>query len=926
MKFKLLTLLAAAAALLPLKTSAADERLISGRLDNGLTYYIYPNDAQKGRADFFLSRSIGSLAERDDEQGLAHFLEHIAFNGSKHFPGNSMIEWLESVGVKFGRNLNAYTAIDETVYNISEVPTERRAVVDSCLLILRDWSSSLSLLDADIEAERGVIKGEWRHRNTAANRLLQKAAPRIYGNSVYGRRLPMGRMEIVESFPPKRLRNFYKRNYTADSEAIIVVGDIDAAAIEREIKRLFADVPKGRRAKLPDRNVPLGEPLKVVAEADPEQSVEMVQLYFRHPKLLTAKEKAAAAMLTTMLVERLDRLELTPDAPITNIGVGDTRFLLSDTIGALLLRGNARAGKAAQAVEALTSEIVRALQHGFLPSEFADAKFSLSSEAKADLEKAKSRSNTQIAREISKAFLHGRELSTPQEDYEENMAALASLTKEAVENYLAAIALPSGRDVVLMHYSRFEENATPAAEKALADAFATAMYRQTEPYDPAATIKELIINIPKKGGVAAVDEHGPFNTEVVTLSNGIPLYLRYSDAKPGQIYLRGVGTGGLSINYSPEKAPSLKLLNDVLAVSAVGDMDNSDYRRFTHGKTLKVAAMVGNTDETIEFSTSPQYLEDAFKLMYLKATDLRKDENAFRTLIESKRAQMANRSRNPIQTMGDSITLNAYSRHPLGALPSPEMIEKVDYDVIMATYRDRFADFADFRFYITGDFNRDSLISLAETYIASLPVGGRIEKPRDIAYRFSPTKEIRFSMPMSTPVSVVYRLRHFPTEYNLDNIIAASATGQILKSRLLKSLREEKGWTYSITSHGSVTAGINGDDEPQFMMPIYVKVDPDHTAEAEQLIDATMLDIARGNISSDEIEKVKEFMLKNIADNRRDNAYWLIALRQLHRSGIDLDTDYEKAAARLDAAAIKKLLKPIADSKAETLSITMTPE
>ena len=909
---------------------AADTNVVSGKLPNGLTYYIYHNESPSGRADFFLSRGVGSIVEREDERGLAHFLEHLAFNGTKHFPGNSLIGWIESIGVKFGENLNAFTSVDQTVYNICKVPTARESALDSCLLILRDWSCDITLADEDIDAERGVIKGEWRHRNSASNRLLQRAAPRIYGSSLYGQRLPMGLMSVVETFPPQRLRDFYNRNYTPDTEAIIVVGDIDVKKMEKKIRKMFGSIKKAKTPVVTDRSVETGMPFMAVAEADPEQTTEMVQLFFKHPAVegLTQQQEARAelvsSLLTAMLVERFDRLELQPDAPATNIGVGDTRFLISEPMRTLLVRGAVRRGNAAKAVAAFYTEIKRARDFGFSATEFEEARKQIAEDLATTLEKDRDRSNTVIARSISKAFLHGDTLNTPQEEHDLRVSQFDNITLDEVVAYLRSIVNTDGTDALVLLYTNDADAAGEKGEQVLKDAFFAVNSLTLEPYNPEEAPVELKLNEPTPGKVVSVEENGPFGTSVVTLSNGLKAYLRPSKEKPGQIYFRGIGMGGLSQDYSEADAGSLKLLNEAVATSGVGEMTNSELRRFTQGKELKVSAMVSNTEETIEFSASPATLEDAFRLAYLKMTDVRRDDKAYAALIASKENSLANRRLNPIQTMGDSITCNVYSHHPLGGQPTAEMLASVDYDTMLRIYRDRFADFADFRFYVTGDFDTDSVKMMLERYVASLPVNGRMEKPRDIGYRFSPSKDVTFSRSMETPVAVVYQFRHTPTEYNLQNVIYASAVGQLLKARLLADLREKRGWTYAITTHGAITAGMNGDDPSEFMMPVYVKVDPDHYAEAAQIIDATLADMAAGNITPQELDKVKEYMLKSVADSRKDNAYWLVVLRQYDKTGLDMDSGYEDCVANLSPQTVSAFLGKVL-AGAQTLRLTMTP-
>lgn len=903
---------------------AAEPTPIEGRLDNGLTYFICPNRSTPGRADFFLSRKIGSLAERENERGLAHFLEHIAFNGTRHFPGNSIISWLESNGVKFGADLNAHTAIDETAYNISRVPVSRQSALDSCLLILRDWSCDLTLDDKEIDAERGVIRSEWRHRNTAANRLLQRAAPRIYGRSLYGRRLPMGLMEVVDSFPPQLLRDFYRHNYTPDNEAIIVVGDVDADYVERKIKSLMGNMPRATQAVEHDRTVEMGTPLNVVALADPELGVESVQLMMRHPRRRGAEAEMLSALTTELMLPRLDALELEPESCAGNIGIGDGRFMLSDGVQALTLRANVDRGNASQTIYSLMKEVMRAHRLGFTEEEVRRAKQAIRGELEAELTKGRKRTNTDIARAISSAWLAGEQPSTPEEDYRAKCAALDSLTAADVAEYLKRIVHPDGTDVAILSYSRVPANEGAEAEKRIAEGFERAVNEKSEPFVAAAVADRISIIEPAPGCIVASGGQGPFGTEVITLSNGLKMYLCQNKEKPGKVILRGSGPGGLSQEYAAGDAASLKLINEVMAASGAGEMDNAALRRFLNGKDLKVSALVSNTAETIEFSSSTAELENAFRLLYLKATAPAADRKAFEALMQQRKASAVGRRRSPIHAMGDSITFNVYSRHPLAVQPDSAALAGVDYDRILQVYRNRFSEMSDFAFYMIGDFDRDSVIPLIERYIASLPCAGRIEKPRDIGYRFAPSTCIDFTKEMSTPVAVVYQMRHARAPYSLESVISASAIGQLLKSRLLADLREKRGITYGITTHGSIAAAINGDDAPEFMMPVYVKVDPQHTYEASAAIDSTLADMAAGNITKAELDKVKAYMLKNVRDGRHDNAYRLLALQRYVESGLDLDTDYEATVEALTPATLAARLAEIL-ARCQTIRITLHP-
>ncbi|MCM1429444.1 MAG: insulinase family protein [Clostridium sp.] len=937
----------------------SDPALRQGKLDNGLTYYILPTKNSGQRADFFLARSVGSIHEEEDQRGLAHFLEHLCFNGTKHFPGNSVISYLESVGVKFGKNLNASTNTDRTIYNISKVPTTRQSTLDSCLLILRDWSGDVTLADGDIEAERGVIHEEWRQRNSASNRMLERATPRLFAGSRYANRMPIGLMSVVDSFPPQRLRDFYADWHRPSTEAVIVVGDVDANHIEAEIKRLFADLPAGSSKLLPSLEIPVNDKFMAVVETDPEQPVEMLSLYFKYPAVggLSAEEamkhELLSDILCNMLVNRLDNVELRDGAVCSNVGVGDQKFLLASPLKALTFRTKVLPGHSAEALTDLYTEVRRAIVNGFETSELEAAKSAALSSLRAADNKASLRSTTDLAQRLVRTYLDGERFDTPASRLELARTMLPSITENDVVDYLKSIVSSSGKNAVaLLYMPTPAEGEKGVSEKELSDAFYAVNDIALESFKPVKVNATLLAKEPKKGKVKKSKQLGKWNTEVLTLSNGIKVYMRPSKDNEDQIFVRGIGYGGFSQKYTPELAPTMKLMEEIIPLSGFGDLSSADLRRFMHGRDMKVSTAISQTEETMELASGREDLEEAFRLMYLKATDIRPDNQAFNAMMNQKRATLAKQFKNPIQVMGDSITAIVYSHQPLGGKFVPSMIEKVDYNTALDIYRDRFSDFSDFSFFVTGDYDRKQIVDLLERYVASLPAKGRKETPKDIGYRFVEGKDLRvpFTVPMETPQSVVYQFRHLQCPYTLENILMASAVGQVLKSRLLSDIREDKGWTYSITGHGAVTNGMNGQDPAEFMMPTYVKTSPEHSAEVSESIIRTLnamagmgdgadagaalgnggtgVDVSLKNtagVTDAELATIREYFMKSIQDNRGDNAYWLVALRALDKFGLDLDSGYEEAVSAITPENMQAFMKTYV-LPADRLILTMMPE
>lgn len=913
----------------------ADPAVRIGTLDNGLTYYIRQNSTPAGQADFFIAQRVGSVNEEENQRGLAHFLEHMCFNGTAHFPGNSLISYLETIGVKFGANLNAYTSTDETVYNICQVPTTRYSSLDSCVMILSDWSGNLLLNTPDIDAERGVIMGEMRQRSSAGSRILEKIAPEVYQGGIYGSRMPIGKAEIVENFDPETLRAYYRKWYHPSNQAVIVVGDVDPDKIEASIRNHFATVKEGPESvKANPVEVADNESPIAVVGSDPEQAQWMVQLYVKQPTLQADEEGTIAEvtddymreLIVSMLVERFDALEQDPDCPWSNLGIGDQRFILSGTRDALMLRATAADGeKARKAMDIFNHTLRQAALHGFTESELRRAKLSAKAQRDTQLANASKESNTSLAKKYVKNFTRGSLIPSTEQLYK-MMNGVERLTTLEKVNARMAKALPEGgRNEIMIVYAPAKEESQLSSAMLLGD-FSAIDNTSITPYVDEFAEKPIMSTLPTPGKIVK-SEDGPFSTRLLTLSNGIKVYLRHSDQTPDQVLVRGISDGGFSMHYDPSQKGNYKMTDDVLAISGYGGHTSSDFRKLLAGHNVKSAVKIGNMNEELIAITTPADLATALQVLYLKATTINRDENAFAALMATTRSKLANPNPNATIAMGDSIHTIVYGRHPLGDKLHLEDLDKVDYDSIVALHNDRFSDMGDFTFIITGNYNNDSIDSLVETYIASLPAAGRKERPRDIGYGFfKGNGRFDFTHPMEeTPQSIAYTFFNGECDYNLENIILAQTFGQIVKSRLMAELREKRGLTYGINSHCSVTAGFNGPDTPaRFIMPVYVKVAPGHEEEVFEVVNQTIADMVNDGPTDEELLKVKAYLEKSIADNRNDNAYWETVIKVKDLYGPDMDSGYEEILSTLTPARIRDFAArhlPTAD----TARLSMTP-
>ena len=531
-----------------------DPKIKVGKLDNGLTYILRHNEKPAGQADFYIAQRVGSILENDDQQGLAHFLEHMCFNGTKHFPGKSMINWLESVGVKFGYNLNAYTSIDETVYNISNVPLKRATIADSCLLVLHDWSCALTLDPKEIDAERGVIHEEWRTRENAQMRILTQTLPIMYQGDKYAYRLPIGTMEVVDNFKPQVLVDYYHKWYRPDLQCIIVVGDIDVDEMEKKIRSTFADVKMPANAavreyvKVSDNKEPI-----VAIATDKELSGTSYDVFFKHDpvpmELRNTVEGYAADLIvniaSSIMNERLSEMSQKPTCPFLSAGVDDANFLLSSNKKAFTNTLSCKDDSVLQAIRALTVEVQRAVRYGFTEGEFDRVKANLLSNIESSYNERANVYNDSYSREYVRHFISGEPVPGIEKEFEVIKQLLASLPLEAVNMTFKQLVDDTDNVVFLLSMPEKEGVVVPTKEQLLAT-YNAAKAENIEAFEDEEVAKTLIETLPTPGKVVK-EKKGKFGSTELTLSNGIKVIVKPTDYMADEISFRAFSPGGSSL-------------------------------------------------------------------------------------------------------------------------------------------------------------------------------------------------------------------------------------------------------------------------------------------------------------------------------------------------------------------------------------------
>ena len=691
-----------------------------GRLDNGLTYYLRHNAKEAGLADFYIAQRVGSILEEPRQRGLAHFLEHMAFNGTKHFPGKDgklgIVPWCETIGVKFGANLNAYTSVDQTVYHIGSAPLKREGILDSCLLVLNDWSHYILLEDKEIDKERGVIHEEWRTRRAgmAMQRLMEDAMPTIYKGSKYEDCLPIGSMDIVDHFPYQDLRDYYQKWYRPDLQAIVVVGDIDVNQVEQKIKTLFSLIPKAvnpaERVYYP---VPDNDKMIVTIQKDKEQPIVMAHVYMKRdatPDNQKNNEQYVRAdyvdgLIGSMLNVRLSELRQLPNPPFMSATGRGSTFFVSRTKEAFSMSVSCKQDNILGGLAAAVAEAERVRQHGFTQSELARAKKLALTAAERHYKERNDRRNSYFVNQCVNHFLTSEPLTSEEFDLQMTQKLDREVTLDEVNR--AARELITDKNQVCVLYAPDKESVALPTEAQLEQTVLKAQQQQYEPYVEQKLADQLISKLPKPGKIVSEKPYKHGFTEL-TLSNGMKVYARTTDFTADQVQFKMRADGGTSL-YGDEDIPNFSLISSSITDAGVGDFDAMTLRKMLTGKAVRVAPSVGSRGQSISGSGSVKDIKTMFELAWLYFTQPRRDTTAFNSLINRTRSFLSNRNASPKVDYNDSIRAILYGHHPRMEPVTQQVIDKADYDRIFQIYKERFSDAANFKTVIIGHVTLDEL-------------------------------------------------------------------------------------------------------------------------------------------------------------------------------------------------------------------------
>ena len=849
-----------------------DPRVRIGKLENGLTYYIQQNPKPENKVELRLAINAGSILEEDDQLGLAHFTEHMAFNGTKNFEKNELISYLQSIGIQFGGDLNAYTGFDETVY-ILPIPSDDEEKLRNGFLVLSDWAGGILMKEEDIDSERSIIVEEWRTGQGYTQRMRDQYFPVMFYNSRYAERLPIGKMEIVQNFDYETIRRFYRDWYRPDNMAVVAVGDVDPDRLEALILEYFGKLenpadPKERKLF----EVPEHKETFVSIVTDKEAPGIQIQLFYKHKALPTqTKADYRNFLLRTfyggMLTQRLDEIRQKPDAPFIFAGTGYGNFVRD--LDYFSASGVVAAGKIEAGIQSLIVENERVAQFGFTQPELDRVKRAVLNNAERiykEMDKVESRS---IVNRYVNHFLEGNFADGEAWKYEFYKEIIPKITLEEV-NALAKQLVRDENRVIVITAPDSEKEHLPSESEVLA-LFDAVDQMNIEPYAEKLLADKLIQELPIPGKITETKYVESIDIHEILLSNGVKVFVKSTDFKNDEILFSATGKGGVSL-YDEKDHYTANYAGVLINVMGIGDFAPSDLRKVLAGKSVSVTPNIGLYSQNIAGSFSPKEMETAMQLIHLNFTAPRKDQELFEVYIANQKIQLASAQANPDYQFSKQVSKILANGHPrAAAIFDPEDLDKVDLDRGLEIYKDRFANAANFEFFFTGNIDLETFKPLLEQYIASLPSNPEaLDQYRDLGIRTPKgrSESIYVGTDEKSQVNLIFTGE---TTYDRKKAADIIYLGEILTIKLIESLREEIGGVYGVGASGSMGIQPVGNFSFSIGFPCSPDMVDKLTAAAWEEVKA----IQENGPSDEDLNKVKEKRRISLEENLQRNNYWL---------------------------------------------------
>ena len=896
-----------------------DPAVRTGQLENGMKYYLRHNDKQKGLADFYIIHNVGAIQEEDNQQGLAHFLEHMAFNGTKNLPGKMLIEYLEKVGVKFGANLNAGTSWDYTQYLMKDVPVTRQGVIDTAMLVLHDWSHFITLDHSEIDKERGVIQEELRTRDGASWRSTINLLKNLFKGTKYEHRNLIGHLDGLQSFTYDDIKSFYDKWYRPDYQAVVVVGDVDIDKLEAQVKSLMADIaapapdaPSKEVISVPDNK----EPIVSIFE-DPEMLESEIALYIKRPALpleynntvIAEQFSLINALGGTMANTRLAEIAMKPNAPFTQAHLSNGSVGICPGVDCLTLGVTTKDNGLNTGFTAALTELERIRRHGFTEGELERAKAQVLRREEQAYNNRNDRMNGQYVNRYLAAFRKNAAFPDAELEWKMDSAIIAELPLEAINKTFARY-ITDHNNVVIANAPKKDGVTNPTVEDINA-ALAAVKSAQIDPYKDN-TVKVPLIEDSKvlKGSkVKKESANQALGTTEWTLKNGIKVVVKPTTFKADEVQIQMVAQAGISA-LSNEDYNTGKYMNLVTSQMGLSKFSGTELRKQLSGKSAATAVSPDDYVTRVIGNGSPKDMETILQLLYLRFTEPRFNVDDFNTILGQYISYVENLKSNPDFKASAEQLKSLYNDNPRRQQLSTEVLNSIKFERLEPIYRQLLANAADFTVYIVGNVDLQTIKPLVEKYIGSLPTSKKLTKRVDDGVRFAKNEVINdFTYTMQQPKVSVCRIYTGDIEYNLENALTMNFLKDILRSRYTTSIREEKGGTYGVGVGGSLEAHYL----PQYQLVIQFDTNEKMADELSEIVVAEIKELAKNGPKSEDLEKVREYLVKEWNNRLIQNGAWMNYIRNYYTYGKDMDylANYERIVKEMTGEKIAAMAAKI---------------
>ena len=905
---------------------APDPSIRIGKLPNGMTYYIKHNEEPRERASFYIIQNVGAVLEDDNQNGLAHFLEHMSFNGTKNFPEKGIISSLEKHGVAFGRNINAGTGFTETVYNLSDVPVTPPGLVDSCLLILHDWSHYLTLSDKEIDLERGVIVEEWRTRRTAGFRMQRATFPVLFKDSKYAVRDVIGDSAIIKHFKYDTLRKFYHDWYRTDLQAIAIIGDINVDNVEKTIKAQFSSIPAVEHA-LPrgEDVVPFHKETRFVMVKDKESSQYAINIYIKHPgtrpeskDMAYYRDQYANQLFNSMMRARITEMLQKGVPPFVGGSVSFGGFVRGYNV--MAISATAKPDQEDIALRAIYTEAQRVLRFGFTQGEVDRAKSNLLMQLENRWKQRDKISNDDYANDIQSNFLSNEPLTSMDFDWQAVQKFLPAITVAELSAKAKQWIVPENRVIIVMGPDK--ENA-----KLLTEAEALSILKEVEasdikPYEDTKVASSLIDKYLKGSLIVKTVPLSQFNAVEWTLANHAKVVYRLADYEKDNVMIRCISPGGSSLLPVNELASAM-MLPQFLGVFGVGNFDATTLKKMLAGKNVNLGVGLSELNETLSGSTAPKDFETLMQLLYLQFEQPRFDKVAFQALKGRYAGMVASLSNNPQKVMGDSLSLILTSHNKRTKLLTPALIDELSIEQMEKIYHERITDAGDFTFFIVGNLEEAKVKPLVEKYIGSLTDLPRTESWKDNNINGPKGKTVRdVPIPMQINKATIVVNFNKQVVYDSRSNLMMDIIKGVLDLRYTEEIREKEGGTYGVR----VMASNEHYPKAEKTLQMMFDAEPERTAHLKSIIYSEIDKIVANGPTAEDLDKVVKNLLKDREQNKLHNGYWMGTLVEFYQNKINQDApeNFEKILSSVTREEVKKFAAGFF-KKADVVDVVFAP-